>query len=284
MRRRNSDEEFRRLERAWRAGDPDAIAGIAAMNLRGQIPIDRIAAITGAKTPRRAIAEAEYLLVEGWGKLGTPSAKQAWIDLATSRDNVRRWLATVIKRKIVSKTWAIAACDAAKEAWPAAISEGGGYGLSDLRPEEDGDRRGDYISPIVVYAVGETLDHLVRYMGPFYPEGRNAEGEPEIYADYHSDPSDTEDFVDEGLISYADLGSMAERDGFDSVQEWIDSHLAEPTPLFPNPVEDRAQFAASLWESILSYGGGGDSTTYAWPEFERNHALEIAWENADWLR
>jgi len=280
MRRHNStDEEFRRLERAWRAGDPDAIAGIAAMNLRGQVSLAHVAAITGARTPRRALAEAEYLLIEGWGKLGTPSAKQAWVDLALSRDNFRRWLATVIKRKIVSKTWAIAACDAAGEAWPAALTESGGYGFDELRPGHEMNDEGDYVSPLLVYAKGEAMDHAVRLMGPF-ASGR---ADPFIEETWIDDPSDVEAFVDESLISYADLGSMAEQDGFDSVQEWIDSSLAEPTPLFPNPVEDRAQFAASLWDSIRGLGGGDDTTNFTWPELERRYALEIAWENAGWL-
>ncbi len=286
MRRRrhnSTDEEFRRLERAWRSGEPGAAAGIATMNLRGQISLEQIAAMIGAATPRRAIAEAEYLLVDGWHKLDTPEARRSWTELAGSRDDFDRWLATVIKRKIISESWAIIACEAMGRPWPAGYSESGGYGLNELRPDGDNTGSEDYISPIIVFALNDKLDHAVRLMGPFY-HGRNIE-RATIDEDWISDPSEVEDYIDEGLCSYADLTTVALRHGFESVEEWVRVNLGDPTPLFPNPIKDRAQFAASLWDTITSYSGPpGDTHGFTWDEFSRRYALEIAWENAGWLR
>jgi hypothetical protein len=247
------------------------------MHLRGQVSLEQIAAITGARSSRRALAEAEYLLVEGLHKLDTPEAKRAWLDLVASRTDTRRWLATVIKRKIISKPWAIMACEAEGEAWPAALWEPGGYGLDELRPSEDAGH-GDYVEPLIVYALGGKLDHAVRLTGPFSERGDAPTSV--IHEDWIGYPAEVEDYIDDGLISYADLKTIAKEDGFDSVDEWIKDSLAET-----RPIAHRAGFAASIWFDIIHYSGApGDSEGYSWPEIERRYALEIAWENAGWLR
>jgi len=280
MRRRNStDDEFRKLERAWRTGDREALAGIAAMNLRGQVSVEQVAALTGAATPRRALAEAEYLLVEGWHKLDTPPARDAFRDLARSRDHFDRWLATVIRRKIISKTWAIMACEATKTPWPAAMFEPGGYGFDELRPTDDSEE-GSYVEPHIAYVREGKIDSVVRLMGPFiHPARRGRDPYASIEETEVSYPEEVTDYITEGMIKSCDLETVADDRGFDSVEEWIKSNLDEK-----NPIEDRAQFLASIWFDIMHYGGTpGDSENHTWDVIERRYTLSIAWEDAGWL-
>lgn len=272
-----SDLEIRELVRRVQLGDPEASHRLGRQILRrsGTIleAVETLAPLISAPSEKRAKSEASYLLTGVLFRDGSPTAFDHFLDLLESREWERQWLAKVIQRKLIDKAWAVKGLDSVGQEWPAAIFEPGGYGIDELKPTEDS-RDGDYVEPTIAYARGDEVTTITRLSGPF--ENTRSDDGFVIF----EDSMDVDDIrvPDQSVVSSNDLEHFAVEQGFETVEDWIEDGLDTGT------IEKRAGFAASLgWDVIREEGGSGQSI-YTWPEVQRRYALEIAFENARWLR
>lgn len=246
------------------------------------------------------------------GLLGFDPSYQTFQTMAATKQKLRTWLArctrrfgkgyptgpragtgaqweqnfqSAQKRSRTLHAWVRAAIEASDPAasWPAVLFEPGGYGLDDLRPREEDSYHSEYVEPIVIYVRGNALTDGRRFTGPFYPRGggRRERGEhpnDAVIEDSYFQPNDALDQVDDGLISSAGLQDMAVEEGFGSVEEWVRHGIED------GDVIQRAHFAASIWFSIAGYSGLDQDDGYSWDEFRKRCDLEIAMEDAGWLR